>query len=75
MAFLGSLIQIYSLVVLVSVIGSWVGSDHPIFEYADRLTEPALAPIRRILPPVGGFDLSPMVLLIVLSLVSQMLGH
>jgi YggT family protein len=31
-----------------------------------RLTEPALAPIRRVLPPMAGLDLSPMVLLIAL---------
>jgi YggT family protein len=37
-----------------------------------RLTEPALAPIRRVLPPIGGLDLSPMVLLLALQLLKQL---
>lgn len=70
---LAFLIEAYSLVVLVSVIGSWVGSSNALFELADRLTKPVLDPIRRVLPPVGGLDLSPMVLLVGLQLVSRML--
>jgi YggT family protein len=38
-----------------------------------RLTEPALAPIRRALPPMGGLDLSPMVLLLALQLLKRLL--
>jgi YggT family protein len=38
-----------------------------------RLTEPLLAPIRNILPPMGGFDFSPMVLLIAASLIRRLL--
>ena len=75
LAFLGLILQAYSLVVLVSVVGSWVGSRHPIFEFADRITEPALAPIRRVIPPAAGFDLSPMVLLILLNLLGRILAH
>ncbi len=67
------LIEVYSLVVLVSVIGSWVRSDNAVFRFADQLTEPALAPIRKVLPPAGGFDLSPMVLLIGLQILSGLL--
>jgi YggT family protein len=67
------LVEAYSLVVLVSILGSWVGSRHAIFEFADRLTEPVLGPIRKVLPPAGGFDLSPVVLLILLHVVSAML--
>jgi YggT family protein len=37
-----------------------------------RLTEPALAPIRRALPPIGGLDLSPMVLLIALRFLRRL---
>ena len=39
-----------------------------------KLTEPVLAPIRRALPPMGGLDLSPMLLLIVLQVVAQALA-
>jgi YggT family protein len=63
---LAIILEIYSLVVLVSVIGSWVQSRNQLFELADQLTEPVLAPIRKVLPPAGGFDLSPMILLMIL---------
>ncbi len=63
---LAIILEIYSLVVLVSVVGSWVGSRNQVFELADQLTEPVLAPIRKVLPPAGGFDLSPMLLLMIL---------
>jgi YggT family protein len=38
-----------------------------------RLTEPALAPIRRALPSIGGLDFSPMVLLLALQVLKQLL--
>jgi YggT family protein len=38
---------------------------------AYRLTEPVLAPIRQALPPMGGVDLSPMVLLLALQLLKR----
>jgi YggT family protein len=62
------LLDIYSIVVLVSILGSWMGRGNVVFQFADRLTEPVLEPIRRVLPPAGGFDLSPMLLLVGLHL-------
>ena len=70
MPLLARLIDLYSLVVLVAVILSWVPLDprSPLPTITRRLTEPALAPIRKVLPPMGGLDLSPMVLLIALQI-------
>jgi YggT family protein len=75
MPFLGRLIDLYSLVVLVAVILSWVQLDrqNPLVTITHSLTEPFLAPIRRILPPMGGLDLSPMVLLIALQVLKGLL--
>lgn len=42
---------------------------NPIVEMIHQLTEPLYAPIRQIIPPMGGFDLTPMILLLVLSAV------
>ena len=47
---------------------SWSRSSNPIVQFVHALTEPALAPIKRLVPPVGGLDFSPMVLLIGLQL-------
>ena len=63
-----TLIDLYSLVVLAAVVMSWVRVDrrHPLVQLVYNLTEPAIAPIRRVLPPIGGLDFSPMILLLAL---------
>ena len=75
MPFLARLIDLYSLVVLVAVILSWVRLDprNPLVTITQGLTEPVLAPIRRVLPPMGGLDLSPMVLLIARQILKGLL--
>ena len=74
MHLIGTLIDLYSLIVLGAVIMSWLPIDRRsgLVVTLHRLTEPALAPIRRMLPPMGGLDLSPMVLLIALRLLKRL---
>jgi YggT family protein len=69
MRIVATLIDLYSIVVLVAVVMSWIRADrrHPLVAIVYKLTEPALAPIRRVLPVVGGLDFSPIVLLIALQ--------
>ena len=75
MPFLANLIDLYSLVVLVAVILSWVPLDrrNPLVTITHTLTEPVLAPIRNVLPATGGLDLSPMVLLFALQILKSLL--
>jgi YggT family protein len=76
-AFLGLLrLAISSLIALVIIyaILSWVRSDSPVTDVVDRLCAPLLRPFRRIIPLVGGIDLSPLALLVVLQVTSMMLG-
>lgn len=70
MPVLAQLIDLYSLVVLAAVILSWVPLDrrHPLVTITRGLTEPALAPIRKVIPPMGGLDVSAMILLIALQI-------
>ena len=72
---IASLIDLYSLVVIGAIIISWIQlpPSNPVANIIHRLTEPVLAPIRRVLPPMGGFDFSPMVLLIGLQMVKGLL--
>jgi YggT family protein len=77
MAFLIELIGVVFtllwLVVLAYVIVSWVLSPyHDVRRFLDSLVEPLLSPVRRIIPPVGGLDLSPLVLLIALDLIRRL---
>jgi len=71
---LARLIDLYSLIVLAAVVVSWtnVPREHPAVRFLDRLTEPLLGPIRKILPPMGGVDFSPLVLLIALRLLTRL---
>ena len=75
MRLISTLIDLYSLIVLAAVVVSWaqLAPAHPLRATLDRLTEPVLGPIRRVLPPVGGLDLSPLVLLIALQLLGRLL--
>ena len=65
---LATLVDLYSLVVLTAVVMSWVRVDwrNPLARIVYSLTEPVLAPIRRLLPVMGGLDFSPMVVLFAL---------
>jgi YggT family protein len=75
MTLIGPLVDLYSLMILGAVIISWLPVDrrNVLAGALYRLTEPALAPIRRVLPPMGGLDLSPMVLLILLRFLRRLL--
>ena len=54
--------------IFISVIVSWIRPDprNPIVSLLYSLTEPVLRPARRLIPPIGGLDVSPMLVLIVL---------
>ncbi len=71
------LLNLYSVILFVSVILSWTGLpyDHPVMKVSRALTEPLLAPIRRVLPTIGGFDFSPMVLIVLIGVVQRVLRH
>lgn len=63
-----------TLVVFVDVILSFVLNPfHPVRRALDSVVEPMLAPIRRLLPPAGGLDFSPAVLLILIQIIGRVL--
>lgn len=76
-SFICLLLAVYSLAVLLWVILSWVqvSSTHPLARvvvFLDRIIYPVILPLRRVIPPIrlggGLLDLSPIILLIGLSL-------
>jgi YggT family protein len=73
--FLGLLLQILWLAILVRVILSWfpVDSSNPIIRIVWEITEPVLAPFRRVIPRIGMFDLSPLAAFLVISFLQQQL--
>jgi YggT family protein len=63
-----------TLVVFVDVVLSFVLNPfHPLRSALDSFVDPMLAPIRRVIPPVGGLDFSPAILLIILQILSRVL--
>jgi YggT family protein len=69
------LLDLYSLVVIASVVLSWMSlpEDHPVVRVVHQLTEPVFTPLRRVLPTVGGFDLSPLIVLLAIGLLQRLL--
>ncbi|MDP3797683.1 MAG: YggT family protein [Polaromonas sp.] len=61
-------LQTLFILVLGYVIMSWIQPGSPAYGLLARLTEPLLAPLRRVIPTVGGLDLSALVLLLVLQI-------
>lgn len=60
--------------VLIYAVLSWVQTQSYLADLLDRLVQPPLTPIRRILPLVGGVDLSPLVLLVLIQIALIVLG-
>jgi YggT family protein len=61
--------------VIVYAIMSWVQADSPIVDVIDRLCAPLLRPWRKLVPLVGGIDLSPLVFLVVLQVAAIVLAY
>ena len=60
--------------VIVYAVLSWVQSNSPLTDLLERLAAPPLRPIRKVVPLVGGIDLSPLVLLVLLQIAAIVLG-
>jgi YggT family protein len=64
LVFIGQIIGLYKMVLLVRIILTWIphnpNNSAAIFLY--KITEPVLEPARRIIPSIGGIDISPIVI-------------
>jgi YggT family protein len=73
--FLSMLVMVIWLLILARVIVSWTmpqgGGGLVAFLY--QVTEPLLAPIRRVLPPTGGIDWSPLIAMLILTTLVRLL--
>lgn len=77
--FISQLISMYEFLIIASVVISWLfafGIVNPynqiaraIWNFLQTITEPALRPIRSMLPDLGGIDISPVILLIALEFI------
>jgi|TARA_B110000116_G_C16708508_1_gene523266 YggT family protein len=74
MRILSTILTLYWYVILARVLMSWFNPNphNPIVDAINRLTEPVLAPIRRMLPSMGGFDLSPLIVFFILMFLQNL---
>jgi len=73
---LNGVIWVYIIALILMAVISWIGSanGNPVVPLINSLTAPLLAPIRRIMPPVGMLDLSPMVAMLGLYILQIILS-
>lgn len=61
------------LVIVDSIVSYFLSPYHPVRNVLDRIVSPMLAPIRKVVPLVGMFDLSPLILIILIEILSSAL--
>lgn len=76
-------LQLYSWLIIASAIISWLVAFgvinmrndfvRSIYDFLTRVTEPALRPIRNIMPNLGGIDVSPIILLLLIFFIEQVI--
>lgn len=73
----GLLVNIYFFALLAMIILSWVapGSGHPAIFLLYQITEPVMAPFRKLLPSAGGIDFSPILVFILINVIQIALRH
>lgn len=81
---LDTLLWLFLVAIIISVILSWlvqfgvINRSNPfvnqVGDFLHRLTEPALRPIRNALPDLGGIDISPIILIVLIEFVRHVLG-
>ena len=74
---LSLIVKIYFWSVIAVVVVSWIApqSGHPAIQLVAQITEPVMAPVRRILPPMGGLDFSPILVFILINVLQIALRH
>jgi YggT family protein len=70
------LAELLFLALIIRAVLSWligVEALRPVARFINRVTDPLIAPIRRIVPPLGGIDVSPLIAMVVIWLVESLL--
>jgi YggT family protein len=75
-SFFGNLLYgflvVYMLLIFARIVFSWVANPHSrVLHFLIRATEPVLGPFRRVIPPVGMMDISPMIVMFLLDLLRR----
>ena len=71
------LCQVYAFIIFLRAILSWfaISPYNPIVVFLDRITEPILAPLRRVIPRIGMIDITPMVAILMLIIIASVINR
>lgn len=77
LSFFNLLFTILSFAVIARALVSWFPVDpyHPAVIFLDQITEPFLAPIRRVIPPLGMMDITPIVALLLIQFLQALVNR
>ena len=69
-------LSVYMLLITIRIVFSWGGVSYSnrVMRFLVNATEPVMAPMRRIVPPLGVFDISPMIVLLILYMLRTAVG-
>ena len=72
---INTVLTIYTWVLIIRVLITWVSPDpfNPVVQFLARATDPVLEPLRRIIPPIGFLDITPIIALLLLQAVQHFL--
>ncbi len=73
---LANLLGIYTFVLLARILMSWIPNldpYNPIVQTLVQVTDPVLEPARKLIPPIGMIDISPIVVFIILGIIQDLL--
>ncbi|HEV8077899.1 MAG TPA: YggT family protein [Marinobacter sp.] len=73
----GLVATLYFWAVIAVVVVSWIapGSNHPAIQLVAQITEPVMRPVRKVVPSLGGLDLSPIIVFLILQVITVMIDH
>ena len=74
--FLNLLLTVLTVAILIRALLTWVPNmdpSNPLVRLLNHITDALLQPARRLIPPMGGMDLSPIVVIVVLQLLQRLL--
>jgi YggT family protein len=75
--FLWLLLQVLTIAIIIRALLSWFPIDrsNPLIQVLDQITEPVLAPLRRIIPTIGMIDITPLVAILLLQLLQGIVAR
>ena len=73
LSWVGQLIGLYEIVLIVRIVLTWIPHNphHPAETLLYKITEQVLEPVRRVIPSIGGIDISPIIVFIALGFIKR----